>query len=188
MSVYDVVRFILKPNTLVVLCLFLPAYILIALATLLTYAPILSIEKYTLLVPSYAQTPPATDMSNNTADDKTSTNNTNTITPTNQIHGTLIVTKNVIDLNNHKSNAKPSDFTITVHGNNPSPSSFQGSSSGTTVKLQMGMYSVTEQGPSGYKSTRSGDCSGGMMSVETKMCKITNTYTNKAVMSNETSK
>ena len=188
MSVYDVVRFLLKPNTSVILCLLLPAYILIALATLLTCEPILFIEKYALLVPSYAETPPATDMSNNTADDKRSADNTNMITPTNQIHGTLIVTKNVIDLNNHKSNTKPSDFTITVHGNSPSPSSFQGSSSGTAVKLQMGMYSVTEQGPSGYKSTRSGDCSGGMMSVETKTCKITNTYTNKAVMSNDTNK
>lgn len=179
-------RFLLKPNTSVLLGLFLPPYLLIVLATLVTYAPMLLIEKYTLLVPSYAERPSATDMANNTTDGKRSADNTNMITPTNQIHGTLVITKNVINPNNHSSNAKPSDFTITVHGNSPSPSSFQGSSSGTAVKLQMGMYSVTEQGPSGYKSTMSGDCSGGMMSVETKTCKLTNTYTNKSVMSNDT--
>jgi|SRR5215212_3079853 len=165
-------RFLLRLNaSSVALTLFLPAFILIAFATLVTYVPIGFIEKYALLVPSYAETPSATDMTDHTAGDKKSADNTD------MVHGTLIVTKNVINLNSSKNNAKPSDFTITVHGNSPSPSSFQGSSSGTAVKLQMGMYSVTEQGPSGYNSSRSGDCSGGMMSVETKTCKITNTYT-----------
>jgi len=92
----------------------------------------------------------------------------------NQIHGTLIVTQKVI--NEGGGNKKPSDFMINVHGNDPSPSSFPGNSSGTFVKLPMGMYSVTETGPSGYNSTLSGDCSGGMMSVETKNCIITNIY------------
>jgi hypothetical protein len=92
----------------------------------------------------------------------------------NQIHGTLIVTQKVI--NEGGGNKKPSDFMINVHGNDPSPSSFPGNSSGTSVKLQMGMYSITETGPSGYNSTLSGDCSGGMMSVETKNCIITNIY------------
>ena len=90
----------------------------------------------------------------------------------NPVQGTLIVTEKVV--NEYGGNKKPSDFTITVHGNNPSPSSFPGSSAGTAVKLQMGMYSVTEAGPPGYNSTLSGDCSGGMMSVETKNCTITN--------------
>ena len=90
----------------------------------------------------------------------------------NPVQGTLIVTEKVVKEGD--GNKKPSDFTITVHGNNPSPSSFPGSSAGTTVKLQMGMYSVTEAGPPGYNSTLSGDCSGGMMSVETKNCTITN--------------
>ena len=165
-------RFLLRLNaSSLALTLFLPACILIAFTTLVTYVPIRFIEKYALLVPSYAERPSATDMTNHTADDKKSADNTD------MVHGTLIVTKNVINLNSSKNNAKPSDFTITVHGNSPSPSSFQGSSSGTAVKLQMGMYSVTEQGPSGYNSSRSGDCSGGMMSVETKTCNITNTYT-----------
>jgi hypothetical protein len=97
----------------------------------------------------------------------------------NQVQGTLIVTEKVV--NEGGGNKKPSDFTITVHGNNPSPSSFPGSSAGTAVKLQMGMYSVTEAGPPGYNSTLSGDCSGGIMSVETRNCTITNMYSKDSV-------
>jgi uncharacterized membrane protein len=97
----------------------------------------------------------------------------------NLVEGTLVVTERVV--NEGSGNKKPSDFTIIVHGNNPSPSSFQGSSSGTAVKLQMGMYSVTQIKPLGYNSTFSGDCSGGMMSVETKKCTITNTYSKSGV-------
>ena len=55
---------------------------------------------------------------------------------------------------------KPSDFTISVSGNNPSPASFSGSASGTTVQLTAGKYSVTEKGPSGYTTDYSGECSG----------------------------
>jgi hypothetical protein len=97
----------------------------------------------------------------------------------NPVQGTLVITEKVV--NEGAGNKKPSDFIITVHGNNPSPSSFPGSSSGTAVKLEMGMYSVTETGPSGYNSTLSGDCSGGMMSVETKNCTITNVYSKDGV-------
>jgi len=97
----------------------------------------------------------------------------------NPVQGTLVVTEKVV--NEGGGNKKPSDFTITVHGNNPSPSSFLGSPSGTAVKLQMGMYSVTQTGPSSYNSTLSGDCSGGMMSVETKNCTITNIYSKDSV-------
>lgn len=84
-------------------------------------------------------------------------------------------------VNEGGGNKKPPDFTLTVHGNNPSPSSFAGSSVGTAVKLQMGMYSVTEAGPPGYNSTLSGDCSGGIMSVETRNCTITNMYSKDRV-------
>jgi prealbumin domain-containing protein len=101
------------------------------------------------------------------------------IPPVNQVQGTLIVAQKVV--NEGGGNKKPSDFTITVHGNNPSPSSFPGSSAGTAVKLQMGMYSVTVAGPPGYNSTLSGDCSGGMMSVETRNCTITNMYSKVSV-------
>ncbi|HET7285205.1 MAG TPA: hypothetical protein VFI70_11010, partial [Nitrososphaeraceae archaeon] len=40
----------------------------------------------------------------------------------------------------------------------------------------MGMYSVTETSLPGYNSTLSDDCSGGIMSVQTKKCMITNFY------------
>jgi hypothetical protein len=98
---------------------------------------------------------------------------------TSQVHGTLVVMQKVN--NEGGGNKKPSDFMINVHGNDPSPGSFPGNSSGTSVKLNMGMYSVTETGPSGYNSTLSGDCSGGMMSVETKNCIITSIYSKPGV-------
>ena len=106
-------------------------------------------------------------------------NKTSSSPPNSQVQGILIVTKKVI--NEDGGDKKPSDFTITIHSNEPSPTSFPGSSSGITVKLQMGMYSITETGPSGYNSSLSGDCSGGMMSVETKKCTITNIYSKPAV-------
>jgi hypothetical protein len=95
-----------------------------------------------------------------------------------KIEGTLIVTKKVINENGGSS--KPSDFTINVHGNNANPTLFPGNSSGTVVKLGMGMYSVTESGPSNYNSTSSMDCSGAVMSVETLICDLTNTYINNS--------
>jgi hypothetical protein len=95
-----------------------------------------------------------------------------------RIEGTLIVTKKVVNENGESS--KPSDFTINVHGNNASPTSFPGNSSGTVVKLDMGMYSVTESGPSNYNSTSSMDCSGAVMSAETLRCDLTNTHINNS--------
>jgi len=101
----------------------------------------------------------------------------------NKVQGTLIVTKKVI--NEGDGNGKqPSDFTIKIHGNNPSPSLFPGNSSGTVVKLDMGMYSVTESGPSSYNSTSSMDCSGAIMSVETVKCDMTSTYVKRSAGNN----
>ena len=54
----------------------------------------------------------------------------------------------------------PSDFIVTVAGNNPSPKSFAGSSSGTSVTLDAGKYKVTASGPTGYTTTYSPGCSG----------------------------
>lgn len=93
-----------------------------------------------------------------------------------RVEGTLMVTKKVINENGGTS--IPSDFTINVHGNNAKPTSFPGNSSGTIVKLEMGMYSVTESGPSNYSLTASMDCSGAVMSVEILRCDLTNTYIN----------
>jgi YVTN family beta-propeller protein len=102
------------------------------------------------------------DSSNKTSDDK-------------PVNGTLAVTKQVI--NEGGGNKNPSDFTITVNGNNPSPSSFRGSSSGTAVQLSKGKYEVTESEPTtNYNSTLSNECSGTINDGETKKCTITNTY------------
>jgi len=106
--------------------------------------------------------------SNESAQDKTSAAAINKT-----VQGTLIVTTKVN--NEGGGSSKPSDFTIKVHGNNPI-SSLPGNSSGTAVKLDMGMYSVMESGPPHYNSTSSMDCSGAVMSAETIKCEITNTY------------
>jgi len=54
----------------------------------------------------------------------------------------------------------PSDFTIRVTGTNPSPNSFPGSSSGTSVTLNPGRYEVTASGPAAYTTKYSLGCSG----------------------------
>ena len=92
----------------------------------------------------------------------------------NTVQGTLVVTTKVN--NEGGGSSQPSDFTIKVHGNNPSNSSFPGNSSGTIIKLDMGMYSVTASGPPFYNSTSSMDCSGAAMSAETIKCVISNIY------------
>jgi hypothetical protein len=86
----------------------------------------------------------------------------------------LIVIKNVAG----SGTATPSDFTIGVTGNNPSPSSFPGSSSGTEVTLGQGSYQVTETGiADNYNPTYSSACSGTISAGQTKTCTITNTFT-----------
>ena len=92
----------------------------------------------------------------------------------NTVQWTLIVTTKVN--NEDGGSSKPSDFIIKIHGNNPSINSFPGNSLGTRVKLNMGMYSVTESGPPNYNSSYSMDCSGAAMSVKTIKCEIINTY------------
>ena len=101
-------------------------------------------------------------------------NATAAATNRNIVQGTLVVTTKVN--NEGGGSSQPSDFTIKVHGNNPSNSSFPGNSSGTIIKLDMGMYSVTASGPPFYNSTSSMDCSGAVMSAETVKCEISNTY------------
>ena len=70
---------------------------------------------------------------------------------------------------------KPSDFTVTVSGNGPSPRSFSGSSSGTSVTLNAGKYKVTESGNSGYSTSYSSGCSGTATGGRIQ-CTITNQY------------
>ena len=174
--------YLLGLSTSLLLTVILAACVFMTLVALISYIHLKS-DKNGLFLLSYGEKRTvAGQMMNNQTYAANVPSTENKTTSTNQIHGTLIVTKNVIYQSGRSNNKNPSDFRITVHGNNPSPSSFQGNSSGTPVKLQMGMYSVTETGPSGYNSTSSGDCSGGMMSIETKKCTITNTYSKKLVI------
>ena len=113
---------------------------------------------------SFLSSSPAStsDSSNETSNDKSQV-------------GTLVVTKQVI--NDGGGTKSPSDFIITINGNNPTPSSFRGSSSGTTVELSKGKYEVTESGSiANYNSTFSNECSGTIKVGETKKCTIINTY------------
>ncbi len=75
---------------------------------------------------------------------------------------------------------KTSDFKVNIHANDPTPVSFIGDSSGTNVKLGMGMYSVSQSTFPGYVTTYSSDCFGGIMDVVTKICTITNNYDNSS--------
>jgi hypothetical protein len=90
---------------------------------------------------------------------------------------------NVVVLVNN-GNKSSSDFTINVHSNNPNPSSFFGNSSGTNVRLGMGMYSVSEVPLKNYIQHYSPDCFGGIMSNITKKCVITNIYSNLSSFDN----
>jgi hypothetical protein len=125
------------------------------------------------------------------------------------VPGTLIVSKIVtcqdlsdrVDCEDVDSNFEPRDFSITVTGRNADPSSFEGSSLGTTVTLEPGSYSVTEDKSrvdgitaplddngnpirpsqpifmSDAAITFSEDCSGTIEAFETKTCTITNPVT-----------
>ncbi len=85
--------------------------------------------------------------------------------------------------NTNGGTKKLSDFTITVTGNNPSPNSFSGSSSGTSVTLRAGNYKVTEiRGPSGYTTSYSSGCSGTASGGLIK-CTISNQYNAKTYIS-----
>jgi hypothetical protein len=96
---------------------------------------------------------------------------TNLYTP---VLGTLVVTTKVDNTNGGTKN--PSDFTISVTGNSPKPSSFSGSSSGSTVILKPGTYGVTESSVSGYTTTYSSGCSGSISAGQTLSCTIANKY------------
>lgn len=85
---------------------------------------------------------------------------------------TLIVIKHVINDNGGDYDA--GEFTIYVDGTDVSESSFPGDEEGTTVTLDAGSYSVSEDGPDGYGATLSEDCSGTIGNGETKTCTITN--------------
>jgi lipopolysaccharide export LptBFGC system permease protein LptF len=107
--------------------------------------------------------------------------NSKSLTINNNVKGTLIVK---IMINNKDGGNKSSqDFKVNIHANDPIPSSFDGNSSGTTVKLGMGMYSITEFSSPEYTSHYSSDCFGGIMSTDNKECIIINTYDASSIIS-----
>ena len=73
---------------------------------------------------------------------------------------------------------KPSDFTLSVSGNSPSPKSFSGSSSGTSVTLNAGQYRVIQESSStsDYTTSYSSGCSGTANGGTPIKCTISNQY------------
>jgi hypothetical protein len=69
----------------------------------------------------------------------------------------------------------PEAFTITVTGNNPTPSTFQGSESGTLVTLGVGPYKVNETPLEDFDVSFSADCTGTIAPGDQKTCTVTNT-------------
>ncbi|MGE0243857.1 MAG: hypothetical protein AB7F53_08615, partial [Nitrososphaeraceae archaeon] len=88
--------------------------------------------------------------------------------------GTLKVVKKVV--NDEGGSKEPSDFTITVNGKGPQPTSFPGSSVGVNVNLKKGSYSVIEASPSDYNAEYSSSCLGTINPGEKITCTITNVY------------
>jgi len=68
----------------------------------------------------------------------------------------------------------PSDFTVYVSGQNPSPTTFQGSVNGSPILLGSGSYSVYINGDAySYTPSYSAGCSGTIVAGEHKLCVIT---------------
>ena len=157
---------------------FIPVLVVILIASIieanfssLSNTAILS---YNFLPLSYSQQEQEIIKEQKVISNKSNQNKTSAVAIDNKVQGTLIV---ITEVNNEDGgSSKPSDFIIKIHGNNPSINSFPGNSLGTRVKLDMGMYSVTESGHSNYNSSYSMDCSGALMSVKTIKCEIINTY------------
>ena len=81
----------------------------------------------------------------------------------------------------------PSDFTINVAGNNPMPSSFPGSSMGTPVSVEPGMYEVTEVAPATppglivQPPEFSPDCTRDIVAGQDLSCSITNQFVSDTI-------
>lgn len=70
-------------------------------------------------------------------------------------------------------NYVPSNFRLTINGNNASSPTFYGSANGTTITLDPGNYSVMPEQKSGYTSRQSGVCSGYINYGQTQTCTVT---------------
>ncbi|MGH2809887.1 MAG: prealbumin-like fold domain-containing protein, partial [Actinomycetota bacterium] len=84
----------------------------------------------------------------------------------------LTVIKTVV--NDNGGTMQADDFSITVDGDNASPSGFSGDEEGTEVALDAGEYEVTEDEDDGYAASYSSDCTGSIALGETKTCTIIN--------------
>lgn len=98
-------------------------------------------------------------------DDKVCTITNNDIAPR------LVISKIV-----NGGDRTPAAFTLNVAATNPSAETVTGSTSGVTVTLNPGSYSVTESDSLGYTPSYSIDCTGTIALGETKMCTVTNTF------------
>lgn len=95
--------------------------------------------------------------------------------------GSVLKVTKIVLCPEHAICPTPSDFTLSVSGNNPSPSSFPGSDQGTFIRLDPGAYSVSERSPfnpPGFtlQTSFSPGCSGSISSGESLTCTIVNQY------------
>jgi hypothetical protein len=103
-----------------------------------------------------------------------SENEAATTTTSSVTTGTLIV-KKLVECRIGITCTSPSDFTIKVTGNHPTPSTFQVTSeSGTVVTLGVGAYKVSEEPFQGSEPSFSADCEGIIAPGDQKTCTITN--------------
>jgi hypothetical protein len=85
----------------------------------------------------------------------------------------LTIIKDVI--NDNSGTNIPGDFTMVINATNPSDNNFAGTNStGTTITIDPGAYSVDETGPESYDATFSAQCSGTAFAGESYTCTITN--------------
>lgn len=90
--------------------------------------------------------------------------------------GTLQVYVQVLNGNNNSVNRNPQDFTVTVSGINPSPSSFPGSLSGVPVSVG-GAYTVNAAALPGYQPSYSQGCRGTLGAGQQASCTVTENST-----------
>lgn len=84
-----------------------------------------------------------------------------------------ILTVYVQVINQNGTSYVPSNFTVSVSGQSASPSSFQGSQSGTVVSLNPGSYNVTVATQYGFTSDYSVGCNNTIAAGQNHTCVIT---------------
>jgi hypothetical protein len=98
--------------------------------------------------------------------------------------GNLVLITEVIYPEGYTPIHDSSDFSVSVSGQffDAIPSNFDGSETGTNVKVGIGEYEVTESSPDPqFEVFYSSDCTETMRQGETKVCTITNMYRNLLV-------